>query len=314
MNGPRFRGPVEARRDHGLAHPRGITGRYRHSRARLSALHASSGSWKPPSAGGRPRDGGGPGPVAAFTPPPVTRPSSCARVVPIIMMRRFWHRPCLRGRESFVSVTFELHHRAAGPPEPSMRSHPPPRLLGIAWALTCVLVGLPGCGGSPRMSSVPAAGELPDQEVSDFEASETDQGALQWKMYARSAATYRARNTVIATGLRIDFYGDDRKRSSTLTAREGEMNDLTHDMTARGDVVIQTTEGTRMTTSQLQFLNKQQRIQTEAFVRVDRRGDVLTGWGFESDPDLKDFQFKRQVKATVHTRSGGRLEQKGSTR
>lgn len=189
------------------------------------------------------------------------------------------------------------------------------RLLGFTVAFACaVLTALPGCGGSPRMSSVPAAGELPDQEVSDFEASETDQGALQWKMYARSAATYRSRNTVIAAGLRIDFYGDDRKRSSTLTAREGEMNDLTHDMTARGDVVIQTTEGTRMTTSQLQFLNKQQRIQTEAFVRVDRRGDVLTGWGFESDPDLKDFQFKRQVKATVHTRSGGKLEQRGTTR
>ena len=164
------------------------------------------------------------------------------------------------------------------------------------------------------MSSVPAAGELPDQEVSDFEASETDQGALQWKMYARSAATYKSRNTVIAHGVRIDFFGDDGKRSSTLTAREGEMNDLTRDMTARGDVVIQTTEGTRMTTDQLQFLNKRQRIETEAFVRVDRRGDVLTGWGFESDPELKDFQFKRQVKATVHTRSGGTLEPRGKTR
>jgi LPS export ABC transporter protein LptC len=92
------------------------------------------------------------------------------------------------------------------------------------------------------------------------------------------------------------------------------MNDMSHDMIARGDVVIQTTEGTRMTTDQLRFLNKTQRIQTDAFVRVDRRGDVLTGWGFESDPELKDFQFKRQVKATVHTRSGGSVEQRGGTR
>jgi len=181
----------------------------------------------------------------------------------------------------------------------------------LAWA---VLIGIPACGESPRMSSVPAAGELPDQEVSDFEATETDLGAVQWKMYARSAATYRARNTVVARGLRIDFYDEQGKRASTLTAREGEMNDLTHDMIARTDVVIQTTEGTRMTTDQLQFLNKRQRIQTESFVRVDRRGDVLTGWGFESDPQLKDFQFKRQVKATVHTRSGGTVERRGGTR
>jgi len=181
----------------------------------------------------------------------------------------------------------------------------------LAWA---VLIGIPACGESPRMSSVPAAGELPDQEVSDFEATETDLGAVQWKMYARSAATYRARNTVVARGLRIDFFDEKGERASTLTAREGEMNDLTHDMIARTDVVIQTTEGTRMTTDQLQFLNKRQRIQTESFVRVDRRGDVLTGWGFESDPQLKDFQFKRQVKATVHTRSGGTVEPRGGTR
>ena len=181
----------------------------------------------------------------------------------------------------------------------------------LAWV---VVLGASGCGGSPQMSAVPTAGDLPDQQVSDFEAQETDQGALQWKMYARSAATYRARNTVIARGLRIDFFDDKAKRSSTLTAREGEMNDLTHDMTAKGNVVIQTTEGTRMTTDMLHFANKTQRIQTESFVRVDRHGDVLTGWGFESDPNLKDFQFKRQVRATVQTRSGGTVEQRKGAR
>jgi lipopolysaccharide export system protein LptC len=190
---------------------------------------------------------------------------------------------------------------------------PPIRMFALAFAWI-VLSGVLGCGSSPRMSSVPDTGELPDQEVSDFEATETDQGTTQWKMYARSAATYRARNTVIARGLRIDFYDEKGERSSTLTSREGEMNDMTHDMTARGDVVIQTTEGTRMTTDQLQFRNKIQRIQTESFVRVERRGDVLTGYGFDSDPQLKDFQFKRQVKATVHTRSGGSVEPRGGTR
>ena len=176
-----------------------------------------------------------------------------------------------------------------------------------------VLLGLAGCEQAPQLSSGPADGQLPDQEVSDFVATETDQGAPLWKMYARSAATYRARNLVVARAVRIDFFDEKGARSSTLTAQEGEINDQTHDMTARGDVVIQATEGTRMTTDRLEFLNKKQRIQTESFVRVDRRGDVLTGWGFEGNPDLKDFQFKRQVKATVRTRSGGTLEKHKET-
>ena len=181
--------------------------------------------------------------------------------------------------------------------------------LFAACAVAAALwLAVPGCGGSPRDSSGPASSELPDQEVSDFVATETDQGLVQWKMYARSASTYRSRNTVIARGVRIDFFDEKGQRSSTLTADTGEMNDVTHDMTARGNVVMQATEGTRMTTDLLHFLNKQQRIVTDSFVRVDRRGDVLTGYGFESDPDLKNFQFKRQVKATVHTQSGGTIE------
>jgi LPS export ABC transporter protein LptC len=184
--------------------------------------------------------------------------------------------------------------------------------LATLLAAVAVVVGaalmIPGCGDSPQVSSGPASGELPDQEVSDFVATETDQGEVQWKMYARSAATYRARNTVVARGVRIDFFDEKGQRSSTLTADTGEMNDLTHDMMARGNVVMQATEGTRMTTDLLHFLNKQQRIVTDSFVRVDRRGDVLTGYGFESDPDLKNFQFKRQVRATVHTNSGGTIE------
>jgi LPS export ABC transporter protein LptC len=85
------------------------------------------------------------------------------------------------------------------------------------------------------------------------------------------------------------------------------MNQRTHDMVARGSVVLQTTEGTRMSTEQLQFLNKQQRIVSDVFVRVERGADVLTGYGFESDPDLEHFEFKRRVRAVVGTRSGGTL-------
>ena len=34
------------------------------------------------------------------------------------------------------------------------------------------------------------------------------------------------------------------------------------------------------------------------------KGTVLTGVGFESDPGLKHYEFKRKVQATVHTQSG----------
>jgi len=129
----------------------------------------------------------------------------------------------------------------------------------------------------------------------------------QWKLYARYAATYNARNLIQARAVRVDFFDDKGEVTSELTAREGEIKLRSRDMTARGDVVLQTREGTRMSTQEIHFLNLQQKIVSpvEQMVRVERAGDVLTGYGFESDPDLKHFEFKRDIEAVLHTRSGG---------
>ena len=143
--------------------------------------------------------------------------------------------------------------------------------------------------------------------MSDFAITETDAGRPEWKLYARYAATYTARNVVIARSVRVDFFGEKGERSSVLTAREGEINDRTRNMTARGHVLLQTTEGTRLSTELLRFLNREQKIEVpiEQLVRVERAGDVLTGYGFESDPNLHHYEFKHRVQATVRPRSGG---------
>ena len=178
-------------------------------------------------------------------------------------------------------------------------------VLLVLFAL--LLAGAAGCGTNRAASPSAASGELPDQEVSDFVLTETDQGSPVWKLYARYAATYNARNVVIAHSVRVDFFDEQGAQSSELTAREGEIQLRTRDMTARGDVVLQTREGTRMSTEEMHFLNRQQLIVSpvEQMVRVERAGDVLTGYGFQSDPDLRQFEFKRRVQATVRTRSGG---------
>jgi LPS export ABC transporter protein LptC len=163
---------------------------------------------------------------------------------------------------------------------------------------------LAGCGQKRAIGPTASSGALPDQEVSDFVLTETDKGTPQWTLYAQYAATYSARNTITARGIRVDFFDDQGRKNSTLTSREGEINQLTRDMTAIGDVVLQSAEGTRMSTQHLRFLNGQQHIVTDDFVRVERAGDVLTGTGFSSDPQLKHFEFRSRVNATVRTHSG----------
>lgn len=174
--------------------------------------------------------------------------------------------------------------------------------IGVVVVMLCA-----GCSQQRAAGPAASSGELPDQEVSDFAVAETNEGRVEWKLYARDAAIFNARNLVIAHQVRIDFFDEEGKKSSELVARQGEVNQRTRNMTARGNVVLQTTEGTRMSSQELQFLNKEQKIivPDHELVRVERSGDVLTGYGFESDPELTHFEFKRRVQATVRTNSGG---------
>ena len=109
----------------------------------------------------------------------------------------------------------------------------------------------------------------------------------------------------------MDFFDDKAVRSSELTAHQGEIQQQSRDMTARGQVVLQTTEGTRMTTEELRFSNNNQQITSDKLVRVERQGDVLEGTGFASDPNLHHFEFKTQVHATVRRKPGAIMDERG---
>jgi LPS export ABC transporter protein LptC len=183
------------------------------------------------------------------------------------------------------------------------------RLLsyGLLWALLVLGlagVGLNGCSGGKKLSASGTSGELPDGEVEDFSVTETDSGKPQWTLFAKHAATYQARDLVTARTLRIDFFDDKGVKSSELVAREGELYQRTRDMIARGNVVLLTTEGWRMSTDEMHFLNSHRKITSDKLVRVEKEGTVLEGVGFESDPSLEHFEFRHQIRATVQPGAG----------
>lgn len=173
--------------------------------------------------------------------------------------------------------------------------HGPQRLLAVI-ALAMLVAG---CSGGRKVSASGNSGVLPDSEVEDFSVTETDSGRTQWTMFAKSAATFEARDLVTARQVRIDFFDEDGKKRSSLVAREGELYKRTRDMTARGNVLLQTIEGWRMSTEEVHFLNGRRHITSDKLVRVEKEGTVLEGVGFDSDPNLEHFEFRQQVRATV---------------
>ncbi|HXL15853.1 MAG TPA: LPS export ABC transporter periplasmic protein LptC [Methylomirabilota bacterium] len=180
----------------------------------------------------------------------------------------------------------------------------------VPHALSLVVVAFVGSQSGCQSPSTPAPGatelHFPDQEARDFTLTETSEGKKNWTLWASYAAMYNTKNLVDAKTIQIEFFDSKGKRYSTLVADQGLVDQRTNNLEAIGRVRIVTETGVHMETDSLHWINNTQKIISESFVKVTRNQDVVTGYGFESDPNLDHFHLKRQVRAEVRdTLHGG---------
>jgi len=162
---------------------------------------------------------------------------------------------------------------------------------GFVGLVAVAFLGLsPGC--QSRTAPIPGVSnvKMPDQEARDFTLTETSEGKKNWTLWASYAAMYNDRNLVDAKTIQIEFFDSKGQRYSTLVADQGLVDQRTNNLTAVGRVRIVTETGVHMETDSL---------------RVTRKEDVVTGYGFESDPNLDHFHLKREVRAEVRDTGGG---------
>jgi len=160
------------------------------------------------------------------------------------------------------------------------------------------------CGQSERPQKTLGTTEMPDQEFSDFRTMESDSGVVKWILEAPVARVYNLRNLLVTDDPTITFYDENGEVSSVLTADMGEYNQSTHDMTALGNVVVTTIEGYTLETESLIMVRELGEIHTEDFVKVTKGNDVLTGYGFQGYPELKNVDIKRDVRAYLRDEDG----------
>jgi LPS export ABC transporter protein LptC len=188
--------------------------------------------------------------------------------------------------------------------------HEPCQRAGLArcaaWSAVTAILALSLVGGCQSRPTATPTGEdvrLPDQEARDFTLTESLEGRKNWTLWASYAAMYNDESLVDAKTVRIEFFDKDGKRFSTLVAQQGRVHQRTNDLEARGRVVVTTDSGIRMETDSLHWQNAAGKIVSDGFVKVTRKYDVVTGYGFESDPSLDHFHIGREVRAEVRDSS-----------
>ena len=151
------------------------------------------------------------------------------------------------------------------------------------------------CGREADQAAAPDDRERPRQTAKKIVLTETDLGVPRWTLEADQVASYQQRRVVFAENVHVDFFDEFGKHVSTLTSKEGRLDTAENDMTAIGDVVVRNVEGYTLETDSLRWLSREEKIRTDAFVRMTHEGDVLTGYGLVSDPALEHFEIRERV-------------------
>lgn len=142
----------------------------------------------------------------------------------------------------------------------------------------------------------PANGE---QFLEKFSMVETQAGKKQWELESAKALLQETEKRTKLEKLKLKFYKEE-KLTSVLIAENGAINTETGDMEATGNVVFTSeSEQVKIETDKLNWDNTRKKIVTDSFVKETRPGGIVTGYGFEAEPDLSRSIIKREVKAQV---------------
>lgn len=96
----------------------------------------------------------------------------------------------------------------------------------------------------------------------------------------------------------VDFFDAEQSHLSHLTAQQAQVNENTNDLLASGNVVVVSDSGVTLYTEELRWDHQRERIISDLFITFVQEQDTLTGVGFESDSDLKNWIIRQPSGVT----------------
>jgi LPS export ABC transporter protein LptC len=176
------------------------------------------------------------------------------------------------------------------------------RMSIAALALVAGLLTVVGSGCRSRDDGPLAMDRPPSRSPSEgmkgIQLTNIRIGDTRWVLHADSASVFREKKRVEAQDVEIDFFEED-EHVSTLTADTGILQQVTDDLEARGNVIVESREGGILKTEVLYWDHQNALIHTDQYVEITKGDNVLTGVGLEADPGLDRIDIKEAVQGEI---------------
>lgn len=164
--------------------------------------------------------------------------------------------------------------------------------MKIIFFLFLVLL-ISGCSKERVKPSIDAdlvVEEMPTQESWDSKVIFTDSGYTKAILYTGHLRMFsRSMETLLDSGVKVDFYNSMERISTVLTSKRGRVDDANRDLYAIDSVVAVSDSGVTVTTDELMWRNKDRKIVSDKFVTIISPKEKIQGYGFESDQSLQNY-------------------------
>jgi LPS export ABC transporter protein LptC len=139
----------------------------------------------------------------------------------------------------------------------------------------------------------PAMADSADQVMYGTRFNLTDKGLSRAELSADTAFFFDDNTRVELNNVEVTFYTMTGARDAYLTSKRGTYNSRGGIMVARGDVIVITEEGRRLTTPELKYDQQMNEISSDSAFVLTEPGRRLDGIGFRSDPNMQNVQILR---------------------
>jgi LPS export ABC transporter protein LptC len=160
--------------------------------------------------------------------------------------------------------------------------------------LGCALLLVMGCGEEKVKPTVTQLQQqsLPAQESWNSTVVFTDSAQVKAVLWSGHIAMYSTEHiTLLDDSVRVDFFDEQGRHTSRLTAHRGKVDDQTHDLEAYENVMVLSDSGTTLKTDRLFWDNATRKTHTDAFVDIVSPREHIMGHGMESDQALKNYRI-----------------------
>lgn len=164
-----------------------------------------------------------------------------------------------------------------------------------AWA-TVMFLFLPGCNGKEKTmaDAVNENDSLPDMRTTGVTSFVSDSGMIRYKIITEEWLVYAKRNPsfwAFEKGLYLEKFDTLFRVDASIKADTAYYYEPQKLWELRGNVHIQSQRGDQFDTELMFWDQNKEKIYSDRFIRIEQPERVLTGYGFESNQQMTEYQI-----------------------